>query len=338
VQAPELFQNFNRYAYAMNNPLIYTDPNGEFWWLIPVIGAVIGGVVNWAFNGCRFDAKGLGYFGVGALAGALGAGVGAGISSMLPVAGTASGGFAAGFLGTSAATTATSSFVSGALIGGGAGLASGFTTGFGNDLLQGGSFGHALGQGGIYGAIGLGSGALIGGIAGGISAARDGRDFWGGKTWETVTDYSLPNGNLPIHQQAFDDVGCTQEVVESFNEYFGGQPLSLDKSQGADFTELVNQLRDNNEIRFSSTRVRPDVNAVGRELTKGHPSAITYNNSGTMHTVGLNRIQIQQVPRVLGSGFRTRILIQVMNPLHSTYQNLAPSLFRSSFVRLAIPY
>lgn len=133
-----------QYAYCLNNPFKYTDPDGEFIHLI--IGAVIGGVVNWAMNGAEFSWKGLGYFGVGAAAGALGAGIGSGISSALPIAGQASGGFAAGFLGTSAATTATSSFVSGALIGGGAGLASGFTTGFGNDLLQGGSFGHAVVQ------------------------------------------------------------------------------------------------------------------------------------------------------------------------------------------------
>jgi len=30
VQAPNLTQNFNRYSYCLNNPLIYTDPSGEF--------------------------------------------------------------------------------------------------------------------------------------------------------------------------------------------------------------------------------------------------------------------------------------------------------------------
>jgi RHS repeat-associated protein len=29
VQAPEFSQNFNRYSYCLNNPLIYTDPSGE---------------------------------------------------------------------------------------------------------------------------------------------------------------------------------------------------------------------------------------------------------------------------------------------------------------------
>jgi RHS repeat-associated protein len=30
VQAPDFTQSFNRYAYGLNNPLIYTDPDGEF--------------------------------------------------------------------------------------------------------------------------------------------------------------------------------------------------------------------------------------------------------------------------------------------------------------------
>jgi RHS repeat-associated protein len=71
VQAPGFSQNFNRYSYGLNNPLMYNDETGEFWNLI--IGGVIGGVVNWATHGSDFSWKGLGYFGVGALAGALGA-------------------------------------------------------------------------------------------------------------------------------------------------------------------------------------------------------------------------------------------------------------------------
>ena len=48
VQAPGLSQSFNRYSYALNNPLIYTDPDGEIFWLIPVaIGAIIGGYTGY---------------------------------------------------------------------------------------------------------------------------------------------------------------------------------------------------------------------------------------------------------------------------------------------------
>ena len=34
VQEPWMTQNYNRYTYAMNNPLVYIDQDGEFWWWI----------------------------------------------------------------------------------------------------------------------------------------------------------------------------------------------------------------------------------------------------------------------------------------------------------------
>ena len=94
--------NYNRYSYCLNNPLKYTDPDGE--WFHLVIGAVVGGVINVASKGISGNLNSGGdfwkAFGVGAAAGALGAGGGGGISSALPITGQASGGFAAGFLGT----------------------------------------------------------------------------------------------------------------------------------------------------------------------------------------------------------------------------------------------
>nr|NQU89385.1 hypothetical protein [Bacteroidota bacterium] len=43
VQMPDYSQNFNRYSYCLNNPLIYSDPSGEFLFLIPHIGYSNGG-------------------------------------------------------------------------------------------------------------------------------------------------------------------------------------------------------------------------------------------------------------------------------------------------------
>jgi len=34
IQAPDFSQSFNRYSYCLNNPLIYTDPYGEFIWAV----------------------------------------------------------------------------------------------------------------------------------------------------------------------------------------------------------------------------------------------------------------------------------------------------------------
>lgn len=38
VQAPYNSQNYNRYSYCLNNPLKYTDPSGEYIWILPNIG------------------------------------------------------------------------------------------------------------------------------------------------------------------------------------------------------------------------------------------------------------------------------------------------------------
>jgi hypothetical protein len=37
VQMPDFSQNFNRYSYCLNNPLLYVDETGEFFWIIPNI-------------------------------------------------------------------------------------------------------------------------------------------------------------------------------------------------------------------------------------------------------------------------------------------------------------
>jgi len=45
VQMPDYSQSFNRYSYCLNNPLIYSDPNGEI--LVPIlIGAAISVITN----------------------------------------------------------------------------------------------------------------------------------------------------------------------------------------------------------------------------------------------------------------------------------------------------
>ena len=70
VQAPDFSQNFNRYTYALNNPLKYTDESGEYWHI--VIGAIVGGVGNLVGNwkNCSGFWDYFASFGIGAAAGA----------------------------------------------------------------------------------------------------------------------------------------------------------------------------------------------------------------------------------------------------------------------------
>lgn len=53
VQLPDLSQSFNRYSYCLNNPLKYTDPSGEVWWVPIVVGATLFAVGNTAANVIR---------------------------------------------------------------------------------------------------------------------------------------------------------------------------------------------------------------------------------------------------------------------------------------------
>ena len=69
-------QAFNRYAYALNNPLRYTDESGE--WLHIAIGSLIGGVVNMISTWDSADGfwEHVAAFGVGAVAGGAAAATG----------------------------------------------------------------------------------------------------------------------------------------------------------------------------------------------------------------------------------------------------------------------
>lgn len=82
-------QGYNRYTYALNNPLTYTDPSGEFVWAPVIIGAVLGAymggtMANNDFNLFDWDyssGKTWGYIGAGALVGAASGAVGSAILS-----------------------------------------------------------------------------------------------------------------------------------------------------------------------------------------------------------------------------------------------------------------
>ena len=77
VQMPDFSQNFNRYSYALNNPLVYIDEDGEWVWIVfIVVNGAINVIDNWddikasyQENGWKGVGKGLGYFATGAGAG-----------------------------------------------------------------------------------------------------------------------------------------------------------------------------------------------------------------------------------------------------------------------------
>ena len=70
-QAPESWLNCNRFGYCMGNPVMYTDPDGE--WVHILVGLIVGGAINLAANwdNCQGFWQHFTAFAVGAGSGAL---------------------------------------------------------------------------------------------------------------------------------------------------------------------------------------------------------------------------------------------------------------------------
>lgn len=160
VQMPYMSQNFNRYTYAMNNPLCYVDENGEFWWII--IGAAIGGVanlVNKAISGQLHSWKdGFAAFGIGAVAGGLGGAAGAWAFTVAGGAAGGIGGFLAGSASGAVGVAATMPFQS-----------------VGNSMY----FKDPYMSFKTY-IISIAIGAFTGGVINGTIAAFNNKNFWTG--------------------------------------------------------------------------------------------------------------------------------------------------------------
>ncbi len=50
VQEPGNAQNYNRYAYCLNNPLVYTDPDGEFIITAFLIGVAVSAIIDYGIQ------------------------------------------------------------------------------------------------------------------------------------------------------------------------------------------------------------------------------------------------------------------------------------------------
>jgi len=199
VASPHSSQAFNRYSYAFNNPLKYTDPNGRLPILaIMALGAILNAGVQgftvgfdnpWQFAGALI---------VGAASSAAGYGAAAGMTSLI-------GGSAMGFF-------------NGALVGAAGGAAGGAVYGFGNSWNMGNSFNASLAAGWRDAKTGAWSGALTGGIAGGIAARKAGHGFWDGRlrVRETVT---IPGININSTGKA----NCLADGFATVDQSFGGK-------------------------------------------------------------------------------------------------------------------
>ena len=140
LQSPTQSQNFNRYSYAMGNPLKYTDPDGNFFFIMAIgyalMQADIAGNASKNNGGDYWSGFGRSA-GVSAISMAVGFGVGSWVGSFMPT-------------GTGALGSTLSGAASGALSGG---ITGGVMNGFMGGSFKSGFINGAIG-GGIMGALG----------------------------------------------------------------------------------------------------------------------------------------------------------------------------------------
>jgi RHS repeat-associated protein len=173
VPSPGDPQSLNRYSYCLNNPLIYTDPSGEFIeWII--IGAIFGafmGAVQADMAGKNIFVGALSGVVIGAASGAVGGWVGGEVTTLLAPSAQAA----------NYATAAVAARVVGAMAGG-------FTGG----AISGGAtaavYGGNVWQGTLYG--GLAGAAMAGLVRGAIEL-----NSWANSNLATVAQRSNPDAS-----------------------------------------------------------------------------------------------------------------------------------------------
>src|SRR5690606_27085579 len=176
VQDPQNSQNFNRYAYCYNNPLMYTDQSGE--WVVAesallgpaIIGAIIGGVT---YTGMSLYQGHFSWIGL-----SKGIGIGA----------------ITGYLGGMASLYAPIGILPGTAYGAVTGTALG---GLGAALN-----GTDIGKGMLMGAI---TGGVLGGVQGGFQASKLNANVWTGyrpPSEMVATSSNIIDGNTPVDPTA----------------------------------------------------------------------------------------------------------------------------------------
>ncbi len=245
IQAPGFTQNYNRYAYCLNNPFKYTDPSGELFVIDDfiagvIIGAMIGAFTNAMVQGMshKSNEQIIGGFFAG---GAVGAAAGAlsGVAACWQVPGI--------FAGAGA----------NALTGASIGALSGTTLNGFNNWLSGNNFfdnaGNAALMGGILGGV---FGAIGGGIKGyKLANAQNKNMWWGNSIKYGRTKRSFFTSEKPYSRVKFPNIKfsadgkntCVLQTLIELEEARGGSRTMEDFMSNLDYTPENGTLLDIDE-------------------------------------------------------------------------------------------
>ena len=192
IQAPDNTQNLNRYSYCLNNPLRYSDPSGEFFFVAGVL--LLGGGLIMQDAGVMNNN-----------------GLLQGLGSIFTMVGSValSAGFTAG-----APLFASTSFLGGATYYG----LSGFTSTFGISYCSGAGFESSISSGLLWGGIA----GLSAGIEGGITARKHNGNFFTGKGGSYFLDDEII-GVGDFSSSCFSNEAEMQDFVYSKNGWRKGK-------------------------------------------------------------------------------------------------------------------
>ena len=267
IQDPFNTQNFNRYGYCLNNPLVYVDQDGEWVFLVAaLIGAYIGGAqANGTYNPFKWNYSNadtwMGITG-GAIIGVASAGVGIAVGGAVAAELAAVG-------------------ISGGIMGGAIAGASGFISGGFMSGLPGGNgkFWESAGWGALSGFIG---GAVLGGATGALTTPK-GHNIWTGREIQQPVQ-TLEGAPINIHLDAENNITGNLELNAPTTNSVAldvQQPklipietpdggIRLLRMGNTDINSLQGEVRNNFKRFISKIPANSKTNATWRVLDDGN--------------------------------------------------------------------
>jgi RHS repeat-associated protein len=262
IQDPYNTQNYNKYGYVLNNPLMYNDPSGEFLWvpflLVVAKGALIGaaiGAASYVVNAVITNSWSWGGFAKSVFFGAVGGAFSAGIGEVFQMGSVVKALGEASFLVQS--------------------LAHGVSQGVlsvmqGSDFLSGAAAGFlgSLGATGWSSVLGTSGGAMIafGALAGGVGAELTGGNFWQG----AITGGIVAGLNHAMHSRGRTDERDNPPGKKNANKIKQGAKISKEIGASAEFIEAMDKsLKGNSKVLGKFGKVGGYLSAGGQIVYDG---------------------------------------------------------------------